>query len=58
MPQDIGFTATGTVPKANAGVFLFQRLFLQVKAAQSGHFQMTALRLAGQQRRVFLFDST
>ena len=47
MPLDIRFTAAGTIPKANAGIFLLQCLLLQIKAAQGGHFEMTALGLAG-----------
>ena len=58
MPEHMGFAPAGGVPEPDAGILFLQRLFLQVKAAQGGDLQMTALGLAGEQRRMAFFDST
>lgn len=56
MAEHIRLPAPDRVSKADSGILLFQRLFLQIKAAQGGHFQMTALGLARKQRRVVFVD--
>jgi len=58
MSEQAGFPAIGGVPKPDARVFLFQRLLLQIKAAQGGHFKLLASRLPGQQWSKSFVDPT
>src|ERR1039457_6182557 len=52
MAEHICLPAADRVAKPDSRILLFQRLFLQIKAAQGGCFHMAALCLAAKQRSV------
>ena len=58
MTQHIRLTSTNRIPESDTRKFLFQGFSLEIKAAQSGNFQMSALRLTRKQGGMVNFDPT
>jgi len=58
MAEHMRLASTGGVTKADAGEFLLQCLFLEVKTAQRGDLQMASPGLSRQQRGMAFVDAT